>query len=96
MSANEQFFDDAQTAVSLTGNSNSTVLLVPEPFRSEGAHRVGGQLRGDKERLFSGRVWRKVPESDARSSGAVSENRGGRPGLPVLMSLMVSVDVKQH
>ena len=67
MSANEQFFDDAQTAVSLTGNSNSTVLLVPEPFRSEGAHRVGGQLRGDKERLFSGRVWRKVPESDARS-----------------------------
>ena len=24
------------------------------------------------------------------------ENRGGRPGLPVLMSLMVSVDVKQH
>ena len=24
------------------------------------------------------------------------EGRGGRPGLPVLMSLMVSVDVKQH
>ena len=24
------------------------------------------------------------------------ESRGGRPGLPVLMSLMVSVDVKQH
>ena len=24
------------------------------------------------------------------------ENRGGRPGLPVLMSLTVSVDVKQH
>ena len=24
------------------------------------------------------------------------ENRGGRPGLPVLMNLMVSVDVKQH
>ena len=24
------------------------------------------------------------------------ESRSGRPGLPVLMSLMVSVDVKQH
>ena len=26
----------------------------------------------------------------------LSESRGGRPGLPVLMSLMVFVDVKQH
>ena len=39
------------------------------PNLSEGADRVGGQLRGDKECLFSGvtksgRVWRKVPESD--------------------------------
>ena len=39
---------------------------------SEGADRVGGQLRGDKECPFtgvtkSGRFWRKVPESDARS-----------------------------
>ena len=39
---------------------------------SEGADRVGGQLRGDKECRSSGvtksgRVWRKVPESDARS-----------------------------
>ena len=40
--------------------------------------RVGGQLRGDKEypRPFSGvtksgRVWRKVPESDARSVSQV-------------------------
>ena len=24
------------------------------------------------------------------------ESRGGRPGLSVLMSLMISVDVKQH
>ena len=35
-----------------------------------GADRVGGQLRGDKECpcsnvTKSGRVWRKVPESDA-------------------------------
>ena len=39
---------------------------------SEGADRVAGQLRGDKECPFcgvtkSGRVWRRVPESDARS-----------------------------
>ena len=39
---------------------------------SEGADRVAGQLRGDKECPFSGvtksgRVWRKVPEIDARS-----------------------------
>ena len=43
----------------------STVILVSTPFG-------GGQLRGDKEGPFSGvtnsgRVWRKVPESDARS-----------------------------
>ena len=39
---------------------------------SEGADLVGGQLRGDKECPFSdvtkpGRVWRKLPESDAAS-----------------------------
>ena len=42
------------------------------PNLSEGADRVAGQLRGDKECPFSGvtrsgRVWRKVPESDARN-----------------------------
>ena len=42
------------------------------PNLTEGADRVAGQLRGDKEYPFSGvtksgRVWRKVPESDARS-----------------------------
>ena len=41
------------------------------PTLSEGADSVDGQLRGDKEYPFSGvtmssRVWRKVPESDAR------------------------------
>ena len=50
----------------------STVLLTGTPNLSEGADCVGGQLRGDKECLFSGvtssgRVWRKVPESEARS-----------------------------
>ena len=42
------------------------------PNLSEGADRVGGQLRGVKECPFSGvtksgRGWRKLPESDARS-----------------------------
>ena len=46
----------------------SIVLLAPEPFR------VVGQLRGDRVPFSgvskSGRVWRKVPESDARSVDA--------------------------
>ena len=42
------------------------------PNLSEGADRVDGQLRGDREYPFSsvtksGGVWRKVPESGARS-----------------------------
>ena len=50
--------------------------LLPQSYQypnlSEGADHVGGQLRGDKECPFSdvtksGRVWRKVPESGARS-----------------------------
>ena len=50
----------------------SVVLLVPKP--SEGADSLGGQLRGDKVCPFSGvtssgRVWRKVPESDTRGVG---------------------------
>ena len=40
------------------------------PNLLEDADRIGGQLHGDKEFLFSGvtksgRVWRKVPEHDA-------------------------------
>ena len=47
------------------------------PNLSEGTDRVGGQLRGAKEWPFSGvtesgRVWRKVPESDARSVGTMA------------------------
>ena len=42
------------------------------PNLSEGAAHIGEQLRGDRECPFSGatksgRVWRKMPESDARS-----------------------------
>ena len=52
---------------------DSTVILVLNLL--EGDSRVGGQLRGDKECPFSGvtksgRVWRKVPESDARCGNA--------------------------
>ena len=48
--------------------------LISTHFFSEGADRLSGQLRGDKECPFSGvtksgRVWRKVPESDALSVG---------------------------
>ena len=57
--------------------------LLPQSYQcsnlSEGADRVGGQLRGDKECPFtgvnkSGRVWRKVPESDARGSVTTHRN----------------------
>ena len=50
--------------------------LLPQSYQypnlSEGADRVGGELRRDKECPFSGvtksgRVWRKVPERDALS-----------------------------
>ena len=52
-----------------------TCVLGPQSYQyrnlSESADRVGGHLRGDKECpcsgvTKSGRVWRKVPESDAR------------------------------
>ena len=71
------------------------------PNHSEGDDRVGGEQRGDKECLFSGvtnsgRVWRKVPESDAWSvmSGTsgpcwrCSRNKWGKPrGKPLLGQL---------
>ena len=55
---------------------------------AEGADRASGQLHGDKECPFgsvtkSGRVWRKVPESDARSvvrCMTVSGKTRGRKG----------------
>ena len=58
--------------------------LLPQSYQypklSEGADRVAGQLRGDKECPFSGvtktsRVWRKVPESDAWSVTSVLSSR---------------------
>ena len=52
------------------------------PNLSEGADRVDGQLREDKECPFSGitrsgRVWKKVPESDAGSVGGGGGGGGG-------------------
>ena len=53
-------------------NASHVYVSYQYPNLSEGADRVGGQLRGDKECPFSGVtksgiVWRTVPESDARS-----------------------------
>ena len=73
-------FESTRTLFLKSGVNASHVCLgarlLPQSYEypnlSEGADRVGGQLRGDKEYPFSGvtksgRVWRKVPESDARS-----------------------------
>ena len=64
--------------------------LLPQSYQypklSEGADGFGGQLRGDKECPFSGvtksgRVWRKVPESGARSvlRSLCGRSADGRP-----------------
>ena len=68
------------------------VRLLPQsyqyPNHSEGDDRVAGQLRRDKECPFSnvtksGRVWRKVPESGARSVVAPMSRRHAMcPSLP--------------
>ena len=68
--------------------------LLPQSYQypnlSEGADRVGGQLRGDKECPFSGvtksgRVWRRVPESDARRGGRCRKRRCSEYGhIPLL------------
>ena len=57
------------------------------PHLSEGADRVAGQLRGDKECPYSGvtksgRVWRKMPESGARSVCTVRTPSIGYHTLP--------------
>ena len=70
------FFTQVGCASCLRANLGARLL--PQSYQypnlSEGADRVGGQLRGDKECPFSGvtksgRVWRKVPESDVGSVG---------------------------
>ena len=76
--------------------------MLPQSYQdqnlSEGADRVGGQLRGDEECPFSGvpksgRVWRKVPENDARS---VRETVGHGYLYPLQMTqdLIVDYDAK--
>ena len=57
------------------------------PHLSEGADRVAGQLRGDKDCPYSGvtksgRVWRKMPESGARSVCTVRTPSIGYHTLP--------------
>ena len=63
--------------------------LLPQSYQypnlSEGADRVAGQLRGEKECPLSGvtksgRVWRKVPESGARSVSSLLTDRAAMVG----------------
>ena len=46
--------------------------------------------------VISGKFKVGVEEIASVRAQELCESRGGRPGLPVLTSLMVSVDVKQH
>ena len=61
---------------------------------------VGFELRLSREILQTGRQW--IPDifsDETKHVYRIQElcaSQGGRPGLPALMSLMVSVDVKQH
>ena len=43
-----------------------------------------------------GPIYRSMPLVGHCRAQELCESRGGRPGLPSLISLMVSVDVKQH
>ena len=77
-------FESRRNSFLFTGGGCTSCLcvclgtrLLPQSYQypnlSEGADCVGGQLRRDKECPFSGvtksgRVWRKVLESDARRS----------------------------
>ena len=86
----ELFFTRGGLSVScLRACLGARLLPQPQyPNLSEGADRVGGQLRRDKQCPFSGvtksgRVWRKVPESDARSVGLT--------GVHVIVSVLPSV-----
>ena len=62
--------------------------------------QVGFEPRLSREILQTGRQW--IPDIFSDETKHVyrvqelCESRGGCPGLPVLMSLTVSVDVKQH
>ena len=78
--------------------------LLPQSYQyrnlSEGADRVGRQLRGDKECPFSGvtksgRVWRKVPESDARSVPKALSNKGGAIGRSKIAGRCAARDSSQ-
>ena len=72
------------------------------PNLSNGADSAGAQLRGDKECPFSGvtssgRVWRKVPESDARSElhhSVASRSRDIQIQL-ILLSVAAIITIKR-
>ena len=93
----KQSFESRRNSVCFTRSGCVSCLraclgarFLPQSYQysnlSEGADRVGGQLRGDKECPFSGvtksgRVWRKVPESDARSVERTGSARKQRTAL---------------
>ena len=54
------------------------------------------ERRGGTRKGFSERIDTTSNRTEPVRVQELCESRGGRPGLPVLMSLMVSVDVKQH
>ena len=71
--------------------------LLPQSYQypnlSEGADHVGGQLLGDNECLFggvtkSGRIWRKVLESNARSLRCMLPFMFEQYCIPVLMGVL--------
>ena len=62
----------------------------PRPEDEEGGG--GREMRGGAEL----QLYRYTLPPALLRVQELCESRGGRPGLPVLMSLTVSVDVKQH
>ena len=58
-------------------------------FGGGGGGRAGDQDEGDENKRSEVGVVLVIVQE-------LCESRGGRPGLSVLMSLTVSVDVKQH
>ena len=63
------------------------------PGRRKKGGRYGGLGKAVKRRLVSHYDVGSNPPAELRSW---CESRGGRPGLPSLISLTVSMDVKQH
>ncbi len=73
--------------MAVLGSPSLIILMVSVVVKQHRTVRVFSEFRSSVSR--GGRPW-------LFSVQELCESRGGRSGLPVLMSLMVSVDVKQH